>query len=128
MRNEVKGAYSGFFLFTLLLFRFLVSENTLYLFVSLGMLCAALLAIIHIKKYNHKWYYLVFIPLFVLQGLSLLYTYLFQLKTLDLPYMLAFYCFVIIWILLASLLIYHLYQLYKQKFKKNKEDLKRNNS
>lgn len=118
MSNDVKNIYITFFLFILLIFSFLASGNTLNLFLSLSMLYAALLLIIHIKKYNPKLNYLVFIPLFMFQGLILAYTYLFQLKTLDLPYMLAFYSFVVIWILLASLLIHYLYKLYGQRFKK----------
>jgi hypothetical protein len=125
MIKEIKAIYITFFFFILCLFRFLVSGNTLILFVSLGMLGAALMLIIYIKKYNPK-YYLVFIPFFMLQGLTLVYTYLFQLKTLELPYMILFYFFAVIWILFASLLILGRKAIYKD-LKKNREDLKINN-
>jgi len=120
MVNDVKLVYLTFFLFIVLLFGFLVSGNTLNLLVSLANLGVALLLIINIKKYKPKLNYLVFILILALQGLTLVYTYLFQLKTLDLLHTLLFYFFAVIWILLTSFLILSGKSIIKD-LKKNKE-------
>lgn len=71
MINDVKGIYLAFFIFILSLFLFLVSGNTIYLFISLVNLFVIPFSIINIKKYNPKLYYLVFIPFLVLQGVNI---------------------------------------------------------
>lgn len=105
-KDLAKGMYVTFIMFVLFFFIFLVSRDTLQLFISLCSLLPGLLILIYIKNYDYKYYYLVFATILTLQGLTLGYTYLLKLKTLSLPRMLELVALTLIWIVVIWVIIY----------------------
>jgi hypothetical protein len=116
MVNEVHLVYEQLILCIILLIGFLGSGNPLLLFVCFGGLAGILILTIKIKKYDSKLYNLVSVPILIFQGLILIYTYLFTLKSPQtLSYILLFYSLAIIWIFPTSYYIYYYSQkLYKR--------------
>lgn len=123
MVNEVHIAYYQLILFVLLLFGFLYSGNLLILLFSLVALFGFLIFTIKIKKYNPILNHLVAVPILVLQGLILVYIYLFRFKSIqNQSYMLLFYAFVVIWIMITTFYIYYYSKkLYNKKIIENRK-------
>ncbi|MGC9517435.1 MAG: hypothetical protein ACP5C3_07050 [Methanomicrobiales archaeon] len=109
MRKDVNLLYGQVVVFVILLFTFLISGDTLALFVSLGVLGTILLLVFRIKNYNPKIYSpLVTVPIFIFQGLILVYTYLFRSASLEDPkYRVLFYFFVAVFIVMIYFYIYY---------------------
>ena len=120
MNNDAKkGLYVTFGPFALFFFIFLISGDTLQLFIGLCSLLPFLALVIYIKNYDYKYYYLVFGAILTLQGLALVYNYLFKLKSLSLPSTLLLFSLTLIWIVLIWVAIYLLPQYTVKKEPKN---------
>lgn len=108
LKKSINIFYNQLFVFFILLFVFLYFGDPLALFVALAALVIILLYAFQIKNYNPKIYYLVPIPIFVIQGLLLVYTYLFRSISLKDPlYMVLFYLFVVVFIALMYFYAYY---------------------
>ncbi len=115
MINEVHIAYQQLILFIIFLFGFLFSGNLLIFLFCLVALFCFLLFTIKIKNYNPILNHLVAVPILVLQGLVLVYIYLFQSESLqNTSYGILVYFFAVIWIVIVSYYIYY----YLRKFYK----------
>ena len=116
MKNEVNLLKQQIIAFIVLLFYFLFFGEPLALFVGLGALVMVLLFIFRIKKYNPKIYYLVPFPIFVFQGLILVYTYLFRLTSPQNPfYIVLFYFFVVILVMVVYFYTHSYLKLYAKR-------------
>lgn len=117
MRKNTNIIFTQTTALIVLFFLFLVSKNPLFLFVSLGALILILRSAFRIKNYNHKIYYILLLPIFVLQGLVLIYSYLFKSIYLTDPiYIVTFYFLIVIF--MAYVLLYVYYYIHRQEYSK----------
>lgn len=115
MVNEVHLAYYQLILFIIFLLGFLFSGNLLFFLFCLVSLYCFLLLTIKIKNYAPILYHLVSVPILVVQGILLVYIYLFNQNLLQYtPSKVLIYLFTVIWIGIVSYYIYHTYKSYKK--------------
>ena len=104
--NE-RHKYTSLISFIILLLIFLFSRDSLILFLVIGLIGVIFSETLMKKKYDPKIFNLVLAPFLVFQGLILVYTYLFQLKSHHEPsYVVLFYVFVLIWVVVVLLYSY----------------------
>jgi len=101
MMSDKNILFGQIFLFILLLLYFFKSGDPLTLFISTVALLAVLIFASKIKNYDEKYVDYILPPFFLVQGLILVYTYLFRQAYLTNPFNLVlFYFFVAIFIVM----------------------------
>jgi hypothetical protein len=98
-------------LIALLLLLLISSKNLIYLFLIFGLIMVFIASIFKIKNLDHKLYYVYITPILVLQGVTLIYIYLFKSIYLYDVYWILYCVFVMIFIFSVFLWInYYIYR------------------
>lgn len=108
MRFELDILLTQIFIIIVILIEFLINGNPLTLFIIFGALLIVLWCIFRIKNYNPQIYTSLVVSDFILQGLTLVYTFIFRLIYLkEIIYMALFLVFLVIFIVLLILYYRH---------------------